>query len=159
MLLDLISIATFFRHPPQELPWTPADIEYLAARYEDLLHEPRWPALVLDHLSEPRCPDFHLALRSAEVLHLNPTAQLLARLETGPPLLDPTWVHALRNSDRQHAAHILDLAQRRLATTPGPNATTPCCCSPISCDAIPNTDGPCCGPHSRAARPKCAAPR
>ncbi|MFF1838043.1 hypothetical protein ACFVXE_28120 [Streptomyces sp. NPDC058231] len=118
MLLDLISIAMFFRHPPQELPWAPADIEYLTARYEGLLHEPRWSALVLDHLADPRRPDFHLALRPAEVLHLSPTAQLLARLETGPSLLDPTWVHALRHSDRRHAAHIIDLAERRLATTP-----------------------------------------
>lgn len=79
--------------------------------------------------------------------------------DTTDPVLDPTWFHALRTSDRRHAAHILDLAERRLATTPDPNATTPYSCSRISCDAIPNTDGPCCGPHSPAARPKCAAPR
>jgi hypothetical protein len=120
MLGDLISITMFFRHPPQELPWTPAGIEYLTARYEGLLQEPRWPALVLDHLADPRCPDFHLAVRPAEVLHLSPTAQLLARLETGPSLLDPAWVHGLRNSVRRHAAHILGLAERRLATTPRP---------------------------------------
>jgi hypothetical protein len=44
----------------------------------------------------------------------------LARLETGPSLLDPAWVHGLRNSVRRHAAHILGLAERRLATTPRP---------------------------------------
>ncbi|MFJ9566879.1 hypothetical protein ACIRQQ_43450 [Streptomyces fuscichromogenes] len=120
MLSDLISITMFFRHPPQELPWTAADIACLTARYEGLLHEPRWHALVLDHLADPRRPDFHLALRPADVLHLCPTAQLLARLETEPSLLDPTWVHALRNSDRSHTAHIFDLAARRLATTPSP---------------------------------------
>ncbi|MDH6120256.1 hypothetical protein ABH930_006218 [Kitasatospora sp. GAS204A] len=119
-LLNLISITMFFRHPPQELPWPPADIEYLTARYEGLLHEPRWRALVVDHLADPRRPDFHLALRPAVVLHLRPTAQLLARLETGPSLLDPTWAHALRHSDQRHAAHILELAERRLATTPRP---------------------------------------
>jgi hypothetical protein len=120
MLCDLISITVFFRHRSRELPWTPADIEDLTARYEALLHQPRWHALVLDHLADPGRPDFHLALRPAEVLHLSPTAQLLARLETGPSLLDPTWSHALRNRDRRHVAHILDLAERRLATTPRP---------------------------------------
>ncbi|MFE2581655.1 hypothetical protein [Streptomyces sp. NPDC059378] len=120
MLRDLISITMFFRHPPRELPWAPADIERLTARYEGLLHEPRWKALVLDHLDDPGRPDFHLALRPAEVLHLNPTARLLAHLETGPSLLDPAWGHALRHSRRRHAAHILDLAERRLAATARP---------------------------------------
>ncbi|MFB7337926.1 hypothetical protein ACFC00_41005 [Streptomyces adustus] len=120
MLLDLISITMFIRHPPQELPWTSAEIEGLTARYEGLLHEPRWQALVLDHLDGPGRPDFHLALRPAEILHLNPTARLLAHLETGPSLLDPSWGHALRHSHRRHVAHILDLAERRLATTPRP---------------------------------------
>ncbi|MFI0965686.1 hypothetical protein ACH4S8_30470 [Streptomyces sp. NPDC021080] len=119
-LLDLIGIAMFFRHPPRELPWAPVDIEYLTARYEGLLHEPRWRALVLEHLADPRRPDFHRALRPADVLRLDPTAQVLARLETGPSLLDPTWVHALRGSDRRHAAHVLGLAERRLAVTPRP---------------------------------------
>ncbi|MFG2949372.1 hypothetical protein [Streptomyces adustus] len=120
MLRDLISITMFLRHPPRELPWTSAEIEGLTARYEGLLHEPRWQALVLDHLDDSGRPDFHLALRPAEILHLNPTARLLAHLETGPSLLDPSWGHALRHSHRRHAAHILDLAERRLATTPRP---------------------------------------
>lgn len=120
MLRDLISITMFFRHPPQELPWRPADIACLTARYEGLLHEPRWRALVLDHLADPQRPHFHLALQPAEALGLSPTAQCLAHLETGPSLLDPTWAHALCNSDRRHVAHILDLAERRLATTPRP---------------------------------------
>ncbi|WP_460491988.1 hypothetical protein [Dactylosporangium cerinum] len=154
MLRDLISITMFFRHPPQELPWRPADIACLTARYEGLLHEPRWRALVLDHLADPQRPHFHLALRPAEVLGLSPTAQCLARLETGPSLLDPTWAHALCNSDLRHVAHILDLAERRLTTTPDPNATMLSCCSRTSSDAILNTAGPCCAPHSPAARPK-----
>ncbi|WP_377268658.1 hypothetical protein [Peterkaempfera sp. SMS 1(5)a] len=119
-LHDMISITTFFNHPPQDLPWTPADTEYLTARYKTLLHDPCWPTLVLDHLADPRRPDFPLALRPAAVLRLRPTAQLLARLETSPPLLDPTWGHALRNSDQRQAAHILVLAEQRLATTPEP---------------------------------------
>ncbi|MFI5987478.1 hypothetical protein ACIBEA_42250 [Streptomyces sp. NPDC051555] len=28
----------------------------------------------------------------------------MARLETGPSLLEPTWAHALRNCGRQHVA-------------------------------------------------------
>ncbi|WP_406291942.1 hypothetical protein [Embleya sp. NBC_00896] len=120
MLRDLISITIFFRHAPQGLPWTPADIQYLTARHEALLHEPRWPALVLDHLADPRRPDFHLALGPAEVLGLRPTAQALARVETGPSLLDPTWIHALRDGNGGQAAHILALAEQRLATTPQP---------------------------------------
>lgn len=120
MLRDLISISMFFRHPPQDLPWTPADIQHLTARYEAVLREPRWPALILDHLADPQRPDFHLALGPAEVLCLRPTAQVLARLEIGPSLLDPTWIHALRNSDGEQAAHILGLAEQRLATTAQP---------------------------------------
>ncbi|MFJ7205966.1 hypothetical protein ACIQWR_20820 [Streptomyces sp. NPDC098789] len=85
-----------------------------------MLRAPRWAALVLGHLADPRRPDFHLALRPAEVLGLTPTAALLARLETGPSLLEPTWAHALRHCGRQHVARILDLAERRLAATSGP---------------------------------------
>lgn len=119
-LLDLIDITLFFRHPSGELPWPPSDITHLTARYEGLLHEPRWRTLVLDHLADPHRPDFHLALRPAEVLHLDPTAPLLARLETGPSLLDPAWFRALCRADRRHAAHVLGLAERRLTTTPRP---------------------------------------
>ncbi|MFJ8164261.1 hypothetical protein ACIRBY_25515 [Streptomyces sp. NPDC096136] len=119
-LRDLIAITLFFRHPPGELPWPPADITSLTARYEDLLHASHWRTLVHDHLADPHRPDFHLALRPAEVLHLDATAPLLARLETGPSLLDPAWFRALGSADRRHAAHLLDLAERRLATTPRP---------------------------------------
>jgi hypothetical protein len=120
MLRYLIGITMFFRHPPQGLPWTPADIQYLTARYEAVLHAPRWPEIVLDHLADAQRPDFHLALGPAEVLRLRPTVQVLARLETGPSLLDPTWSHALRNSDGEQAAHILGLAEQRLATLAQP---------------------------------------
>jgi hypothetical protein len=120
MLCDLIRITVFFRNPPDDLPWTPAETQYLTARYEALLNEPRWPALVLDHLTDPQRPDFHLALGPAEVLRLRPKPEVLARLETGPSLLDPTWIHALRNNGSEQAAQILALAEARLATTPQP---------------------------------------
>ncbi|MEW1638536.1 hypothetical protein AB0469_31325 [Streptomyces sp. NPDC093801] len=119
-LRDLIGITLFFRRPPGKPPWQPVDIAYLTARYEALLHEPHWRTLVLDHLADPHRPDFHLALHPADVLDIDPTAPLLARLETGPSLLDPAWSRALRGADRRHAAHILDLAERRLTTTPRP---------------------------------------
>ncbi|MFJ9517934.1 hypothetical protein ACIRPK_06655 [Kitasatospora sp. NPDC101801] len=127
MLRNLIDITVFLRHPPEDLPWTPADTGHLTTCHEQLLREPRWPALVLDHLADPRRPDFHRALGPAEFLRLSTTPQLLARLETGPALLDPVWAHALRTGHRRHAAHILDLAGRRLADTPSPRKPPPTC--------------------------------
>ncbi|MFF4540441.1 hypothetical protein [Streptomyces aureus] len=119
-LRDLIGITLFLRHPPPELRWPPCDLEDLTARYEGLLSEPRWPALVLEHLADPRRPDFHLALPPARVLGLDATAQVLARLETGPSLLEPTWAHALRGARGPHTAHVLGLARRRLEVAPEP---------------------------------------
>ncbi|MFG2819193.1 hypothetical protein ACGFX4_07145 [Kitasatospora sp. NPDC048365] len=120
LLRDLITVTVFFRHPPQDLPWTPADVRHLTARFEALLREPRWPALVLDHLADPHRPDFHLALGPAQVLGLHPTAQVMARVETAPSLLDPTWMYALRIGEAGQAGHVLALAEQRLASTPHP---------------------------------------
>ncbi|WP_157597441.1 hypothetical protein [Streptacidiphilus rugosus] len=120
ILSDLISVTVFLRNPPEDLPWAPAETRCLIDRYETLLNEPRWPALVLDHLADPERPDFHLALQPAAVLGLCPTALVLARLETAPSLLDPTWIHALRTSDGEQTGYILGLAERRLATMPRP---------------------------------------
>ncbi|MFG1805124.1 hypothetical protein [Streptomyces sp. NPDC049040] len=117
-LRDLIGITAFFRHPPDDLAWADAAKAELAARYERLLLAPHWPAVVLDHLADPRRPDFALALHPAAVLGLRPQARILARLETGPSLLDPTWAHALRTADPRLAARVAALAERRAAVAP-----------------------------------------
>jgi hypothetical protein len=117
-LRSLLSLVAYLRRAPSAFPGWAADGQRLTARYEALLAEPHWGRVVLTHLSDPTRPDFSAALWPADRLELRPITQVLAHLETSPPLHSFAWFWALRHCDPDQAERVAALAEPLLPSVP-----------------------------------------
>ena len=114
-LSNLLTLLPFLRRTTagKERPWTTDDIALLRRRYENIIAEPRWSALVLAHLSDPHRTDFNAALWAAKQMRLPVLPQIIAHLKIDP-LDGSAWYHAIHPATADEAAHLCLLAEQLL---------------------------------------------